>query len=222
METETRKSAEGPRAGDAEVTEAEVRALVDRLEDGATRWPAWKRLEELGAAAAPAVREGLRHGHWQVRKWCAVFLDHHADPESLPELLPLLHDPKSDVRLWAVHSLSCDRCKVDKFSRAPDPGRSSDRRGAELEARLDKNPIDFVPHLIERIERDESIRVRRMAVLMLTIQPDVRAARLFTRILARETDGKLRKHAEWGLKRCREVGLAPAATGPGPAARDTR
>jgi len=165
----------------------EARALVERLEDCATRWPAWRRLEELGAAAAPAVRDGLRHGHWQVRKWCAAFLDHHADPEALPELLPLLHDPKSDVRLWAVHSLSCDRCKVDQ------------------------NPIDFVPHLIERIERDESIRVRRMAAAMLaTGRPDLRSARLFTRILATESDRKLRKHAEWGLARCREIGLAPA------------
>jgi HEAT repeat protein len=166
---------------------AEARALVEQLESNETRWPAWKRLEEIGTAAAPAVREGLRHGHWQVRKWCAAFLDHHADPETIPELLPLLHDPKSDVRLWAVHSLSCDRCKVDE------------------------NPVDFVPHLIERIERDESIRVRRMAVLMLTVHPDPRSVGVFERILAEESDHKLRKHAEWGMRRCREVGLAPAA-----------
>ncbi len=165
----------------------DVRALVEQLESSETRWSAWKRLEEMGGAAAPAVREGLRHGHWQVRKWCAAFLDHHADPETIPELLPLLHDPKSDVRLWAVHSLSCDRCKVDE------------------------NPVDFVPHLIDRIERDESIRVRRMAVLMLTIHPDARAMRVFGRILNEETDRKLRNHAEWGMKRCREAGLAPAA-----------
>jgi HEAT repeat protein len=164
----------------------EARALVERLERGETRWPAWKRLEEIGATAAPAVREGLRHGHWQVRKWCAAFLDHHADPESIPELLPLLHDPKSDVRLWAVHSLSCDRCK------------------------LDENPVDYVPHLVERIEHDESIRVRRMAVLMLTVHPDPRSVAIFRRILAEESDGKLRRHAEWGMKRCREVGLAAA------------
>ena len=121
------------------------------------------------------MREGLRHGHWQVRKWCAAFLDHHADPETIPELLPLLHDPKSDVRLWAVHSLSCDRCKVDE------------------------NPIDFVPHLVERIERDESIRVRRMAVLMLTIQPDVRCGEAVRAASSRRRPiVKLRKHAEWG------------------------
>jgi len=161
----------------------EARSLVEQLAHSETRWPAWKRLEQIGSAAAPAVREGLRHGHWQVRKWCAGFLDHHADPESIPELLPLLNDPKSDVRLFAVHSLSCDRCKVGE------------------------NPVDFVPHLIDRIERDESIRVRRMALVMLTIHPDLRCARLFARVLAEETDAKLRLHAEWGMKRCREAGL---------------
>jgi hypothetical protein len=172
-----------------EETLIEARELVERLEDGDTRWPAWKRLEEIGTDAAPAVREGLRHGHWQVRKWCAAFLDHHSDPETIPELLPLLHDPKSDVRLWAVHSLSCDRCKDEGLC----------------------NPVDYVPHLVERIERDESIRVRRMATVMLaTGRPDVRAVRVFDRILATESDRKLRKHAEWGLMRLREVGLVPA------------
>jgi HEAT repeat protein len=166
---------------------AEARALVEQLESGETRWPAWKRLEQLGRAAVPAVREGLRHGHWQVRKWCAAFLDHHADPGTIPELLPLLHDPKSDVRLWAVHSLSCDRCK------------------------LDENPVDYVPHLVERIERDESIRVRRMAMVMLAnARPEPRLAKLFTRILAEENDRKMRRHAEWGMKRCREAGVVPA------------
>jgi hypothetical protein len=171
---------------DVEAAVAEARALVEQLEHDDTRWPAWKRLVEIGIAAAPAVREGLRHGHWQVRKWCAGFLDHHSDPGSIPELLPLLHDPKSDVRLFAVHSLSCDRCKDEGMC----------------------NPVDYVPHLIERIERDESIRVRRMSAVMLaTGKPDLRSVAVFERILATETDRKLRLHAEWGLKRSREVGL---------------
>ena len=167
----------------------EARELVERLEHGDTREAAWKRLEEMGAAAVPAVREGLRHGHWQVRKWCAAFFDHHSDTDSIPELLPLLHDPKSDVRLFAVHSLSCDRCKDEGLC----------------------NPVDYVPHLVERIERDESIRVRRMAAVMLaTGRPDVHVVPVFDRILATEGDRKLRLHAEWGLRRLREAGLVPA------------
>ena len=106
-------------------------------------------------------------------------------PRRFPSCLPLLHDPKSDVRLWAVHSLSCDRCKDEGLN----------------------NPIDYVPHLIERIERDESIRVRRMAMVMLTIASRRAGGARVRQDRDRETDRKLRKHAEWGLKRLREVGL---------------
>ena len=52
------------------------------------------------------------------------------------ELLSMLRDPKSQVRVWAVHSLSCESCKDGP------------------------NPIDAVPLLLERIEMDESVKVR--------------------------------------------------------------
>jgi HEAT repeat protein len=87
--------------------------------------------------------------------------------------------------------LACDRCKEEGLC----------------------NPVDYVPHLVERIERDESIRVRRMAAVMLaTGRPDRRAAPVFDRILATESDRKLRKHAEWGLMRLREAGLVTRET----------
>lgn len=116
-----------------------------------------------------------------MRKWCAILLDHHADEEGLHALLPLLDDPKSDVRLWAVHSISCDRCKHGE------------------------NPIDVVPLLIRRAETDASIRVRRMATAMLAhhIQLDERVPPLFERILSDEEDRKLRLHADFGLERYR-------------------
>ena len=53
------------------------------------------------AGHLPAIREGLKHGNWQVRRWCAIFLDHHSDEKSLQSLVPLLRDPKRQVRLWA-------------------------------------------------------------------------------------------------------------------------
>ena len=159
--------------------------LVDEFAVGETRFPAYLALNELGATALPAIKEGLKHGHWQVRRWCAILLDHLADPESLHALVPLLRDPKSKVRLWAVHSISCDRCK------------------------LGENPIDVVPLLIERIELDESIRVRRMATAMLGHQCDVdgRVVPVLKTIVAQEKDRKLRLHAERGLERYAEAGL---------------
>ncbi|MEN8182693.1 MAG: HEAT repeat domain-containing protein [Myxococcota bacterium] len=135
--------------------------------------------------------EGLRHGNWQVRRWCAIWLDHYADAESLHALLPLLRDPKSKVRLFAVHSVACDRCKAGE------------------------NPIDVVPLLMERIRNDESIRVRRHAVMMLAFQhahADLEG--FFQELLDTETDPKLHKHAGFGLILSRQKAGKPALPTP--------
>jgi len=89
------------------------------------------------------------------------------------------------MRLWAVHSISCDRCKRDE------------------------NPIDVLPLLVDRIDEHESLRVRRIATVMLSTRPpDARAVALFEKLLQNEEDSKLRLHAANGLERCREAGLA--------------
>ena len=68
--------------------------------------------------------------------------------------------------------------------------------------------MDFVPLLVERIEVDESIRVRRMAVCMLgQAPPDMRALPILKRIIAEEEDRKLLGHVERQLQRFKEVGL---------------
>jgi HEAT repeat protein len=187
----SRSKLAGMPAGESQMNETEARAaareLIDQLADPARRDAALAALDDLGPAALPAVREGLGHGHWQVRRWCALYLDRHPDVVSLELLIPLLRDPKSKVRLFAVHSLSCEHCK-----------------GGE-------NPIDVVPLLLERIDGDDSIRVRRMAVAMLAYgRPDRRAVAVFKALLERETDAKLRLHASLGLMRCLEVGIAGA------------
>ncbi len=147
--------------------------------------PAFLALYSRGAGTLPAVRDGLEHPDWNVRRWCALFLDNFADAESLEALVPLLEDPKADVRVWAVHSLACESCKDGP------------------------NPIDAVPLLLDRIAMDASVRVRRQAVAMLAHHrtPDVRVLPAFKRILATEEDRKLRLHAEHGVRRYAEAGL---------------
>lgn len=149
--------------------------------EGEVRHRAYQNLLETGSEALPAVRDGLGHDSWQVRRWCAMVVDQIADPESLRRLIPLLDDPHRKVRLWAVHSISCDPCK-DAV----------------------ENPIDVVPLLIHRMLADRSVGVRRMAAAMLANHhPDPRACRAFRKLL--EADGdldeKVRRHVEFGLQR---------------------
>lgn len=159
-------------------------ALVDAFVEKAQRYPALVALQALGAAALPAIRAGLEHENWHVRHWCAICLDRHGDAsgEALESLLPLLHDPASKVRLWAVHSLSCDHCKPYQ------------------------NPIDAVPLLVERLENDPSLRVRKMAAAMLALMPpDPRALPALEQALAREHDRKIRLHLDRALGRHRQA-----------------
>jgi HEAT repeat protein len=159
--------------------------LVSEFAHGKHRFPAFLTLYSRGQAALPAVRAGLLNENWHVRRWCAVLIDNFADAESLRALVPLLNDPKADVRAWAVHSLACETCKDGP------------------------NPIDAVPLLLDRIEFDTSIRVRRQAVAMLAHHrtPDVRVLPTFQKILAEESDRKLRLHAECGLRRYSDAGF---------------
>ena len=157
---------------------ADPAILIEALAGSDTRFPAYEALVAMGQEALPAVREGLEHRDWQVRKWSAMVLDRVADAESLEALVPLLNDAKADVRLWAVHSLACDHCKDEVTC-----------------------PVDAVPHLIERIEVDESIRVRRMATIMLATDYSDPRALPTLKALSRDPDEKLRRHAARGVER---------------------
>jgi hypothetical protein len=160
--------------------------LVAEFANGQNRMPAFLALYSRGAKVLPAVRQGLQHPNWHIRHWSAILADNFADDETLRALIPLLHDPRAEVRVWAVHSLSCERCK-----KGP-------------------SPVDIIPWLLERIEQDANIKVRRQAVAMLAYHrtPDPRVLPVFKRIVSEEADNRLRRHAEQGLKRYGIVGLS--------------
>lgn len=156
-------------------------ALVASFSEASARVTAMFRLQALGADALPAIREGLKHPDWHVRHWCAICLDRTGTADVLGDLVPLLRDPEMNVRLWAVHSLACDQCKPYECA------------------------IDVVPMLVERLEQDASVRVRKMAAAMLCLQPlDPRARPALEAALARETDPKMRLHTERALARYRD------------------
>ncbi|HUU33952.1 MAG TPA: HEAT repeat domain-containing protein [Vicinamibacterales bacterium] len=159
--------------------EATSEELIAEFADGGNRMAAFLALYARGATALPAVRTGLQHANWHIRHWSAILADNFADAETLQALVPLLRDPRTEVRVWAVHSLACERCKD----------------GA--------NPVDAIPLLLDRIEQDAHIKVRRQAVAMLAHHrtPDPRVLPVFEKILAQDDDRKLRLHAEHGLRR---------------------
>ena len=159
--------------------------LVAEFANAENRMPAFLALYSRGAAALPAIRDGLQHENWQIRRWSALFADNFADAQTLRALMPLLHDPKAEVRVWAVHSLSCESCKDGP------------------------NPIDATALLIDRIEQDASIKVRRQAAAMPAHhrKPDPRVVPVFKKIMADDDDRKLRLHADRGLRRYAAAGL---------------
>jgi HEAT repeat protein len=136
-------------------------------------------LVEAGEAGLQAVIQGLSHSHPRVRRACAQFMDHEGSDPCVDALLQAArHDPVPAVRRFAVHSLSCQRCKVTPLS------------------------VDGVAVLIERALSDPSISVRREAVFGLTLQlPDLRAVVALKTILSGESDRKLLCLARLALKR---------------------
>ena len=56
-------------------------ALVVRLAEAEGRQDTLRQLIEIGLPARDAVVEGLRHANWQIRRWCALWLDPRANAE---------------------------------------------------------------------------------------------------------------------------------------------
>lgn len=157
-------------------TTEELRNAVERLADKTTRTDALHLLELGGEHGIQAAIEGLSHPDWQVRRWCAAFMDHNSNDAALERLRLTLNDAKAKVRLRAVHSISCEPCK---------PGQQI---------------ADPVPLLLKRLKEDPALRVRRHTVCMLAQRvPDHRIARAFKRSLSVEVDPRLVRLLRWGL-----------------------
>ncbi len=140
-------------------------------------------LAAAGTDAAPAVRASLSHSNWRIRRGCAAVLGYVDDAESLRRLALLTRDPKKKVRKMAVLSLGL--------------GHLLRKNGG--------TPIDAVPHLAHSALHDPSVRVRRVAVSTLLLQPPARRiARILRKILATENDAKALRVAEWGLEQQRK------------------
>ncbi len=139
---------------------------------------ALRRLMAAGMQATPVVRQGLQHPNPAVRVGCCKVLDHFLDEAALPELIENLSHPDEEVRLWALHTLACDKCKEGVC-----------RPGEE----------DVIPRAVQMLLNDESRRVRQTAAGLLGPsvhrRPDVLAALEQARL--RDPHPVVRKIAGW-------------------------
>lgn len=153
--------------------------LVARL-DGIDFYAHVLELARSGADALPAVQAAMSHSNWRIRRGCAAVLGYTDDAEALRRLVLLTRDPKKKVRKMAVLSL----------------GLGHVLRGGVA------GPVDVVPHLARSALHDPAVRVRRVAVLALLLQPPARrVARILRKVLAAEQDEKATRVAAWGLAR---------------------
>ncbi|HEX5503992.1 MAG TPA: HEAT repeat domain-containing protein [Thermomicrobiales bacterium] len=152
---------------------------------------------EAGASDAivAALVAGLDHPSPRVRHDCAQAVDHFADARCVGPLRRLTDDPVPRVRRVALHSLSCEECKL-----TPLPAGG-----------------DVVATLIDHALADPSINVRRHATYGLgTRGDDPRAVAALRDLLAREPDRAIQRAARQGLRR---AGAAPPEPGAAPARR---
>lgn len=87
--------------------QAAVPGLLDCLADAerTVHDTALEALERIGAAALPALLEGLKHNTAPVREGCAQALGSLGLAQAVPGLQAALPDPDDDVRLALVQAL---------------------------------------------------------------------------------------------------------------------
>jgi hypothetical protein len=124
--------------------------------------------------------EGLSHSLSRVRFNCTNALDHMADERCAEPLRRLLSDAVPRVRRAALHSLSCDACKL---------------RPIEADE-------DVLPIVLDMALHDPSIRVRRAAVPLLeSYCEDARAVETLRLLAQTSNDASMRRSAQGALRR---------------------
>jgi HEAT repeat protein len=152
--------------------------LIENLAIAHRASDAYRALMHAGLSALPAVREGLRHESADVRYHCCRFLDHYLEPNSLVDLLCMLDDVDERVRISALHTMACDRCKQGPCR--PDAAR-------------------VLPRAIKLLAEDSSPHVRAMAVEVVGqfVHAVPQAEAAVSSAARSDPSAKVRKKAGW-------------------------
>ena len=125
-----------------------------------------------------ALLANVDHPHPRTRFLVAQAMDHFADARCAAPLRAMLGDAVPRVRWAALHSLSCEACKL---------------------APITQND-DLVELVIGLALHDPSIRVRRVATYTLGGDCyDPRAVAALEQLLAHATDAAILRSARWAL-----------------------
>jgi len=152
------------------------------------------------AAIVDALLVGLRHPDARIRFDCAHALDHYADDRCAEPLHLLLADPVPRVRRMALHSLSCDACKVSPLPTSANVGN---------EAGADGGP-DLAALIVTLALSDPSVNVRRHATSALAACcGDPRALDALRMLVATERDPAILREARWALRKPGGTALPP-------------
>ena len=161
--------ARSPRRRSLGLSDEEV---LDRLTVEHLSRAAYWRLWEGAMTDNSAVRRGLRHRDPRVRAACAQILDHFLDDAALADIVDCLDDDNPRVRVWALHTLGCDRCK-----------EGSCRPGEDV----------FLPEAIRMLRDDPDSHVRATAATTLGQSAATRRSDVAT-ALAAARDGDPDRH----------------------------
>lgn len=159
------------------MTEA-YKKLVDELAVPHRAKQAYAMLIAAGPHAKADVRAGLRHANAHVRRYCCQYFDFFVDGESLDELISMLDDDDADVRVHALHSLACDRCKTDACR--PD------------EALVLPRAIALLRH-----DPDQHIRQHAVGLVGVSVHRNAEALAAIERAVASDPHPAVRKKARW-------------------------
>ncbi len=141
---------------------------------------ALQRLMRLAEEASDAVRAGLLDENMMIRVGCCKVLDHHLDEAALPLLIENLEHQSAEVRLWAIHALACDRCKVGSCR----PGEA-----------------EVIPRAVKMLRHDNNRQVRQMVAGLLGpgVQRSPEAASALQYAHLHDPHPSVRKVAGWWL-----------------------
>jgi HEAT repeat protein len=137
----------------------ESRRHVERWREAGGPWRPYDGLVPVEAMQQAA----LAHPDARVRRDCLGVLDHAANDESTDVFRRALADPVPRVRLFALHGLSCERCRIGDLCVADVAAELARIVGEDTSPKVRHAAIEVAHRLVGRDERLR-VAVERAAV----------------------------------------------------------